>query len=109
MGLNSVVQAHFLLFQDALTVSKFVSLGGDLHLGELLVNEGLLVGDPAVLGLGLLVLELLNILLDGVLLVLEGTLGLLTVTVLLGRVGKLSVKSVDAELLSGDFSVAFLD
>lgn len=97
------------MLENGLAVSQLVSFGCDLLLSDFLFDKSLLVINPAVLGLGLLLLELSDVLLNGVLDGFEGTVRLFTVTVSLSGVSQSSVEAINTELLASDFSVAVLD
>lgn len=73
----------------------------------MLLDEVSLIGDPLLLYLGDLVLELVDLLLDVVLLGLERA-GVLVLPVL-GQLRQLPVESVHLVLLFGDLDVALLD
>ncbi len=83
----------------------------DLCVSALLSNQGPLVGNPVLLSLSDLFIQLLDVLRDRSLFIFQRPVVLLAIAVasMLGQLGKQSVQAVDPELLSSDLSVAFFN
>ena len=102
------VDSNFLLVKDGFLSSQIVVLAIDLVLLLLTLDELDLVGDPVLLNVGCVVVDFLNLLLDVITVVFDGSDELITISTAL-KVSTLTVQTIDLKRLLLDVQQSALD
>ena len=102
------VDSNFLLVKDGFLSSQIVVLAIDLVLLLLTLDKLDLVGNPVLLNVGCVIVDFLNLLLDVVTVVFDGSDELITISTAL-KVGTLTVQTIDLKGLLLDVQQSALD
>ena len=108
VALDLRVDSNFLLVKDGFLSSQIVVLAIDLVLLLLALDELDLVGDPVLLNVGCVVVDFLNLLLDVITVVFDGSDELITISTAL-KVSTLTVQTIDLKGLLLDVQQSALD
>ena len=108
MVLDLRVDSNFLLVKDGFLSSQIVVLAIDLVLLLLTLDKLDLVGDPVLLNVGCVIVDFLNLLLDVITVVFDGSDKLITISTAL-KVGTLTVQTIDLKGLLLDVQQSALD
>ena len=109
VALNLGIYSDFLLVEDRLLGAEVIILAVDFVLLFLALDELDLVGDPVLLDVGCLVVDLLDLLLDVVAVVLDRADELVTTISTTLQVGTLTVQTIDLQSFLLDSQQAGLD
>ena len=108
VALDLRVDSNFLLVKDGFLSSQIVVLAINLALLLLALDKLDLVGDPVLLNVGCVIIDFLDLLLDVVTVVFDGSNELITITTAL-KVGTLTVQTIDLKGLLLDVQQSALD
>ena len=102
------IDSNFLLVEDRFLGAQVIILTVNLRLLLLALNKLNLVRDPVLLNVGCVIVDFLNLLLDVVTVVFDGSDELITITTAL-KVGTLTVQTIDLEGFLLDIQESALD